>query len=113
MMFDDKLLGERGHALLTQELMDRFMELGPQDNPDAIVVAKYFHPFSNWTWYATSFNPEDGLFFGLVDGFEAELGYWSIEDLTGEIKGIPFERDLYWTETPLREVMTKIKRERT
>jgi hypothetical protein len=31
---------------------------------------------SSWTWYSTEFDGED-LFFGLVVGFETELGYFN------------------------------------
>jgi hypothetical protein len=32
-----------------------------------MVLAKFFHPFSSWTWYATEYDPEDKIFYGLVD----------------------------------------------
>jgi len=98
--------------LLTQELLNRFREVGKQDTPDAIVVAKFFHPFSQWTWYATSFDEEEGLFFGLVDGFEAELGYFSLEEFSAKPMGIPFERDRHWTERPLKEIQSQISKNR-
>ena len=37
-------------------------------------------PASDWTWYATEYDGED-LFFGLVSGFEVELGYFSRTEL--------------------------------
>jgi hypothetical protein len=82
-------------ALYTQE------KLGA----DAVVRVKYFTPDSNWTWYATEFDGED-TFFGLVDGFEKELGYFSLSELRearGPL-GLPVERDLYWERKTLREI---------
>lgn len=64
---------------------------------DAPIIVKYFTPSSNWTWYATEFDGED-LFFGLVDGFEKEMGYFSLSELE-TIHGpldLGIERDLYF-----------------
>jgi hypothetical protein len=76
--------------LLTKEMEARFAELGDQDTPDAIVVAKFFDPVGSWTWYATAYYPEDRLFFGLVRGLETELGYFSLDELD---QGDTTERD--------------------
>ncbi|GAH87664.1 unnamed protein product [marine sediment metagenome] len=58
------------------------------------VIAKFFTPDGSWTWYAVEFDGED-LFFGLVDGFEKEWGYFSLKELQsirGKL-GLPIERD--------------------
>tara|TARA_B100000676_G_C18089393_1_gene858138 strand:- start:1489 stop:1770 length:282 start_codon:yes stop_codon:yes gene_type:complete len=76
------------------------------ESDDAQAVVKYFTPDADWTWYATEYDPESRLFFGLVDGFERELGYFSLdelEQLRGPL-GLPVERDLYWKPTPLSEL---------
>ena len=61
--------------LLTKELEKKLPALYAQDGKgkDAVAYAKFFHPFSNWTWYATEFDGAD-LFFGLVQGHVEELG---------------------------------------
>lgn len=41
-------------------------------------LVKYFHLISSWTWYASEFDPETKLFFGLVDGYHTELGYFFV-----------------------------------
>ncbi len=72
---------------------------------DPIVRAKYFTPWSNWTWYVLEYDGED-LCFGLVDGFERELGYFSLSELSA-IRGpggLRIERDLYFDPTPLSTV---------
>jgi len=72
---------------------------------DPIVQAKYFTPWSNWTWYVLEYDGED-LCFGLVDGFERELGYFSLSELSA-IRGpggLRIERDLYFDPTPLSTV---------
>ena len=97
--------------LLTKELEQRFSKIGSQDALDenAIVVAKFFTPSSNWTWYATEYDPESGNFFGLVDGFEVELGYFALAELESVVGplGLGIERDLYWTEMTIAEVRNK------
>ena len=97
--------------LLTKALTARFAKLGRQDKPDAIVVAKFFSPTSNWTWYATEYDPEERMFFGLVKGHEAELGYFirdELEDLRGPV-GLRIERDLHWSEKTLGEVQNLLE----
>lgn len=68
---------------------------------DVPVPVKFFCPWSNWTWYATEYDPAEGLFFGFVRGFEGELGYFSraeLESVTGPM-GLKIERDLHWSGT--------------
>ena len=91
--------------LLTKALEARFQEVGRQDIPNPVVIAKFFHPFSTQTWYATEYNPEDGCFFGWVDGPCPELGYFSLDEMQGlRSHGLPMERDLYFRERPLSVV---------
>jgi len=76
---------------------------GQEGTPDPIVYARFFTPDSNWTWLATEFDPEEGRFFGLVDGFESELGYFLLQELEtsrGPL-GLPIERDLHFAPAPL------------
>lgn len=93
--------------LLTAELEKRFARLYETENdPNPIVLAKFFTPDSDWTWYATEYDPETRTFFGLVVGFEIELGYFSLDELEaarGPL-GLPIERDLLFTPTRLSEV---------
>jgi hypothetical protein len=82
--------------LLTKEIESMFKKVGYQDGvEDPVVVAKFFTPWSNWTWFATEYDPESRLFFGMVHGHEEELGYFSLDELAS-VKG-PFglgiERD--------------------
>ena len=67
---------------------------------DKLVVAKFFSPYSNWTWLVTEGNREgdDYIFFGLVYGLEKEWGYFALSELEGAKRGdLPLvERDLYF-----------------
>ncbi len=95
--------------LLTKELREKLPPLYANENvADPMAIVKFFHPCSNWTWYATEGAPEgdDFIFFGLVKGFEEELGYFSLNELES-VKGpmgLGIERDLYFKPTPLSKL---------
>lgn len=93
--------------LLTKTVQSQLPALYSQENnSNPIARVKFFTPWSNWTWYATEFDGED-TFFGLVEGFEKELGYFSLSELqsiTGPF-GLRIERDLHFKPTPLKELM--------
>jgi hypothetical protein len=36
---------------------------------------------NQWTWYPSEYNAEEQICFGLVDGAELELGYFSLEEM--------------------------------
>lgn len=109
--------------LLTQELQRSIPPLYSQEQTDdPAVVCAFFLPATNRTWYVlegatrepegcgfgqncdhrplSEYDParDDVLFFGYVVGDEAELGYFSLSELT-RIRG-PFglgvERDRYF-----------------
>jgi hypothetical protein len=97
----------RGHALLTEELRKQLPPLDAQESKGekAIAYVKFFTPDSNWTWYATEFDGND-IFFGLVFGFESELGYFSLSELEsvrGPL-GLPIERDLHFEPKNLKAI---------
>ena len=103
--------GPRGHKLMTVELGKNIPALRANENaadPDAVLApAKLFSPYNGWRWYVTEWDAETGLCFGLVDGFETELGYFDLTELaeTTVFGGIPaIERDLYWTPKTIGEI---------
>src|SRR5258708_3467309 len=74
---------------------------------EALAQVKFFTPDGSWAWYASEFDGED-IFFGLVDGFEMELGYFSLAELSearGAL-GLPVERDRYFKPTSLKNLKT-------
>ena len=88
--------------LLTDELRARLPALYAQENEkDPMVHAKFFTPWSNWTWFVTegSQEGEDFIFFGYVIGFEKEWGYFSLRELESARgpMGLTIERDLHFT----------------
>lgn len=80
-----------------------------EDVADPKAMVKFFTPWSNWTWYATEYDPETRTCFGLVQGFEEELGYFSLDEMES-VKGpmgLGIERDLHFEPTPLSELRSK------
>jgi hypothetical protein len=91
--------------LLTKELLKKLPPLySTEKDSDPTAVVKFFTPDSNWTWFATEFDGED-TFFGRVDGFESELGYFSLSELKSVrgALGLPVERDRWFSPKPLSE----------
>lgn len=84
--------------LLTQEIVKKLPELYSSENTeDPMVWCKFFTPDSSWTWYVIEYDGID-TFYGLVDGFERELGYFSLSEISavrGHL-GLPIERDRYF-----------------
>ncbi|WNZ00178.1 DUF2958 domain-containing protein [Sulfurospirillum sp. 'SP'] len=94
--------------LLTKELEVKLPPLYSQDGKgyEAIALAKFFTPDSNWSWYVTEYDPVERVCFGLVEGFEKELGYFSLDELES-IKGplgLAIERDIYFEPTKIKEL---------
>ena len=101
----------RGHKLMTKELGDTIPALYANENVEdydtVVAPAKLFSPYTNWTWYITEWEAETGLCFGLVEGFETELGYFDLTELAEVtvLGGVPaVERDLYWEPKTLGEI---------
>ncbi len=72
----------RRQRLLIKEIRDKLPELYSceKEGLEAKALVKFFTPSGNWTWYASEFDGND-TFFGLVSGFEVELGYFSWSEL--------------------------------
>ena len=109
--WQDKHSGVRGHELMTKEVGDTIPSLYANEqvpNYDGVLAAaKLFSPYSNWTWYLTEWDAETGTCFGLVDGFEVELGYFDLTELAEAtvFGGVPaVERDLYWQPKTIGEI---------
>jgi hypothetical protein len=112
--------------LLTKEIIAKFEKspLYSQDgNKNAPVIAKFFTPWTNWTWFATEGSltcPEhacidckecpkpwkDFTFFGMVHGHEHELGYFTLSELESVSgpAGLKIERDMYFEGKTLADV---------
>jgi hypothetical protein len=99
--------------LMTKQLEKRFDQVGSQEEiKDPLVIAKFFNPTGAGTWYATEYDPESRTFFGYVTIFgdwNDEWGYFSLEELENirGAFGLGIERDLYFEEKPISQVVPK------
>ena len=121
--------------LITNEIRANLPPLYTNDEIglEALAWVKYFTPDAGWTWYASeasalldddTYQPlsevnlsdphlEDVIFFGLVSGFEVELGYFALSELQGVsgALGLSVERDRYYQPKRLRELQEQHRRE--
>jgi hypothetical protein len=94
--------------LLTKALAEKMPKLYDTEYEpleDKIAAAKFFHPASNWTWYAIEYDGDD-LCWGLVHGHEAEFGYFSLTELNqplGPLR-LPVERDVFFRPTRVKDL---------
>ena len=110
-LWQDDHSGLRRHKLMTKELGDTIPAIrstaNVEDNDDVVARAKLFCPYNGWRWYVTEWDAETGLCFGLVEGFETEVGYFELTELA-EVTvfgGVPaIERDLYWEPRTIGEI---------
>ena len=99
--------------LITKELEKRLAKypLYSQENKgkEAQVLVKFFNPCGMGTWYVLEAQKQengDWLFFGLVDLYEREYGYFTLSQLQ-EIRlpfGLGIERDMYFDKTKVCEL---------
>jgi len=98
--------------LMTKELEQRFPKLYATENmklEEVKIIAKFFCPWNQWTWFCTEYDPERRIFFGFVKGLENEFGYSSLDEMKS-IKGplgLGIERDLHFGDHTLAEVIEK------
>ena len=85
------------------------------------IVAKFFDPTGSWSWFVMNQDPEDPDYLwgivslgtldsALVDGYEVEMGSFSLSELQA-VKGplgLGIERDLYFKPTTAAEVWKKL-----
>ena len=88
--------------LLTKAIENQLPKLYSTDGKNYVpVIVKFFCPWNQWTWYAVEGErQEDGdwLFFGLVEGHEKELGYFTLNEFktVRGPAGLGIERDMYF-----------------
>jgi hypothetical protein len=100
--------------LLTKELKKKLPKIGTHDGKDSStvpVVVKFFSPWTQWVWYVTEGEKSgnDWVLYGLVRGWENELGYISLNELERARRGtLPLvERDMYFGKHMLSEAVEK------
>lgn len=94
--------------LLTKNLIQKLPGLCETEEiptENKVAVAKFFHPWSNWTWYVIEYDGKDTCW-GLVSGHEAEFGYFTLSELS-KVQypaGISIERDIFFRPTLVSEL---------
>jgi hypothetical protein len=118
--------------MMPKEVSSKIPKLYSQEKkkPEEVQIAvKFFDPTGSWTWYATEGEPTgetiesgafkgqpDWTFFGYVKGFEGELGYFTLGELSVAKEGakglqsLPIERDRHFSGT-LADVMNESTKE--
>ena len=102
--------------LMTQEIEQNLPSLYHFETTGKPAEAsiKFFDPIGSWTWYVAEGEKQpdgDWLFWGLVQGFELEYGYFRLSDLEHAKDGVaglmalPIERDLYFQPVLLKEIV--------
>ena len=101
--------------LMTKEIEEKLPALyhHEKSGEEPVAIVKYFDPTGSWTWYVAEGEKQDDgdwLFWGAVDGFEFEYGYFRLselisckQDLSG-LRALPIERDLYFDPVPLKSL---------
>ena len=98
--------------LLTNEQLKSIPNLYETENQEEkICYVKLFLPNSNWTWYIIEIDKSDyNTCYGLVDGFEQELGYFSLSELESisDSYGLKAELDSSFKATKLSKIRASI-----
>lgn len=103
----------RGHKMLTAALRKKLPKIGATEEIDDPTAVVKFFGLNGWYWYATEFDGED-TFYGLVQGWEEEWGYFSLSELESastsmfgtEIPAV--ERDCYWSPRKISELKVAV-----
>ena len=88
-----------------QKQYDKGSDLDGQD-----IVAKFFDPMGSWTWYLMNLAEDGDYAWGIVDGFEVEMGSFSMKELQ-DIQlpfGLGIERDMYFESIPASELWKEL-----
>jgi len=96
----EPLRGVRRHALLPVALRNKIPKLYSQDGKkDPMVYAKFFSPYSGYTFYITEFDGKDTFFGYVSNGQGSGWGYSSFMELAkANRRGLPLiERDMYFS----------------
>lgn len=78
------------------------------------IVAKFFAPWNQWTWYVMNQDPNDpDYLWGIAVGHDVEMGSFSLsalEHVRGPV-GLKIERDLYYESETAHECWDRLVKE--
>ena len=79
---------------------------------EQMVVAKFFNPMGDWTWYLMNLSKDGDYAWGIVKGPEVEMGSFSMKELES-IKlpfGLKIERDLMFEPMKASDVWEQLNK---
>lgn len=97
--------------LLTKKIQERAEVQYKQGSSfKQMVVAKFFDPCGNFTWWLMNKDPKSTYCWGIVSGFAVECGSFDIDELQqykGKF-GLGIERDKWFTPITAQELWDKL-----
>ena len=106
--------GRKQVKLLTKKILTEATSQYKQGSDmNQLIVAKFFDCQGSFTWYLMNIDPEDKDYcWGIVDGYEVEVGSFSIKELESLIGlfGPRIERDKYWKPIKAIDLWEKLKK---
>jgi len=81
-----------------EKTLPKIYETENVNSSEKILRVKFFHPYSQMTWYGVEYDPMNKIFFGYVaNGQMGEWGDFSLNDLEEAVVcGLHIERDMYF-----------------
>ena len=73
---------------------------------EQMVVAKFFDAMGDWKWFLMNTEPGTDYAWGIVKGFEVEMGSFSIDELQSMSPRI--QRDLYFEPMKAKDVWKQL-----
>lgn len=99
--------------LLTKEIIRKAQKQYPcADDMNQKIVAKFFDPVGSWSWYMMNLDTDEDYAWGIVKGWEVEIGSFSIEELKS-VKlpfGLGIERDKSFVPITAKECYDKLRK---
>ena len=102
--------------LLTDDLKKQAEDQYPKGADfDQDIVAKFFTPWTNWTWYLMNKQPGEDYCWGIVEGHDVEAGSFTLselEEIAGPF-GMEIERDLYFSPIKAKDLWKELMEKET
>ena len=94
--------------LLTKKIKEQAKEQYDKGSDmEQMVVAKYFDAMGDWKWFLMNMGEDEDYCWGIVKGFEVEMGSFLLSDLK-EALGLRFQRDLYFEPMKAKDVWEQL-----
>ena len=89
-----------------QKKAEKQYDLG--SDMEQMVVAKFFDARGSWKWFLMNKGKDDDYCWGIVKGFEVEMGSFSMEELKSMQPRI--QRDLYFEPMKAKDVWEQLNK---